>query len=57
MQGSMAIAAQRPTPTMRVISYVGTAAFIGFFWYMLYQGTRQPMQPRHAKKEELTRQF
>jgi hypothetical protein len=40
---------------MRVISYVGTAAFIGFFWYMLYQGAGQRVQPRPAKKEELTR--
>ncbi|CAL5221756.1 g4008 [Coccomyxa viridis] len=27
----------RPTPSMRLASYMGTAAFLGFFAYMAYQ--------------------
>lgn len=28
---------QKPTPNMRLASYIGTAAFVGFFVYMAYQ--------------------
>lgn len=41
---------------MRVISYVGTAAFVGFFWYMLYQGTGPPQQ-QPKKGQQLDRHF
>ena len=33
----MILLPQRPTPSMRLLSYFGTTAFVGFFVYMAYQ--------------------
>ena len=43
---------QKPTPTMRLTSYIGTAAFLGFFAYMAYQ---KDAAMKAKSKQPLTR--
>ncbi|CAK0780132.1 hypothetical protein CVIRNUC_004945 [Coccomyxa viridis] len=44
----------RPTSSMRMASYIGTAAFLGFFVYMAYQ---KDAALKAKSKQPLTREL
>ncbi len=53
-QRTDAMSVQRPTPSMRMASYIGTAAFLGFFVYMAYQ---KDAALKAKSKQPLTREL
>lgn len=40
---------QCPTPKMRMLGYMGTAAFMGFMGYMLYQREEMTKQQKNYR--------